>query len=74
MKKITVYFLIYIVLFSHVAFAQVQTNEQAIAAIKAEGMQHSQIMDTLGYVTDVFGPRLTNSPNLRNTRPGSAIK
>jgi carboxypeptidase Q len=28
-------------------------------------LHHSQIMDTVGYLTDVVGPRLTGSPNLK---------
>jgi len=32
---------------------------------KDEAMQRSQIMDVLSYLTDVYGPRLTNSPNIR---------
>jgi carboxypeptidase Q len=30
-----------------------------------EGFQHSRIMEVMSYLTDVYGPRLTNSPNLR---------
>ena len=30
-----------------------------------EGMQHSHVMEIMGYLTDVYGPRLTNSPNIR---------
>ena len=26
---------------------------------------HSRVMEVLGYLTDVYGPRLTNSPNIR---------
>jgi hypothetical protein len=35
------------------------------ALIKKEGMEHSQIMKTLHVFTDVYGPRLTGSPNLK---------
>jgi hypothetical protein len=31
--------------------------------IRAEEAQHSQILHTLHYLTDVYGPRLTGSPN-----------
>lgn len=31
--------------------------------IRAEERDHSKVMDTLFYLTDVNGPRLTNSPN-----------
>ncbi len=34
-----------------------------IQRIRAQERDHSQVMDTLFYLTDVNGPRLTNSPN-----------
>jgi hypothetical protein len=37
----------------------------AVYRIKDEGLQRSQVMDTLWYLTEVHGPRLTNSPNIR---------
>src|SRR5690606_35321821 len=36
----------------------------AIARIKDEAFERSQVMDTLSYLTDLHGPRLTNSPNM----------
>ena len=36
-----------------------------IERIKDEGMNHSQVMQTLSYLTDVIGPRLTASPNMK---------
>src|SRR4051812_30809951 len=38
---------------------------QAIQRIKDEGLQRSQVMDVASYLTDVYGPRLTGSPNIR---------
>jgi carboxypeptidase Q len=37
----------------------------AIYKIKDEGIQRSEVMETLSYLTDIHGPRLTNSPNSR---------
>jgi hypothetical protein len=37
----------------------------AIFRIKDEGIQRSQVMDTAWNLTEVHGPRLTNSPNIR---------
>ena len=37
----------------------------AIYQIKDEGFNHSQVMDIMSYLTDVYGPRLTNSPNIK---------
>jgi len=37
----------------------------AIYRIKDEAFSHSQVMNIVSYLTDVYGPRLTNSPNIR---------
>ena len=39
-----------------------------IGRIKTEAFDHSQVMDTLGYLADVYGPRLTASPELRQAQ------
>ncbi|MGH9940957.1 MAG: M20/M25/M40 family metallo-hydrolase [Pyrinomonadaceae bacterium] len=41
-----------------------QANDP-VERIKDEGMNRSQVMQTLSYLTDVIGPRLTNSPNMK---------
>lgn len=38
------------------------TTEDWVGKIKDEGMNRSQAMATIRYMTDVIGPRLTNSP------------
>ena len=38
----------------------------AVAQIKEEALQRSQVMDVISYLTDVYGPRLTGSANLKN--------
>ena len=47
------------------ALAQAQISADDIAKIRAEGMNHSQIMPTLSYLCDVIGPRLTGSPQMK---------
>jgi hypothetical protein len=37
----------------------------AIYKIKEEGFQRSQVMDIMSWLTDVYGPRLTNAPGFR---------
>jgi carboxypeptidase Q len=37
----------------------------AIYRIKEEGLQRSRVMDIESYLTDVYGPRLTGSPNIK---------
>ena len=41
-------------------------NADVLAKIRKEGNENSQIMNSLHYLTDVYGPRLTGSPNLEN--------
>ena len=36
-----------------------------IDKIKDEGMNRSQVMQTLSYMSDVIGPRLTASPGMK---------
>ena len=43
-----------------------RVDETVVAAIKLEGFQDSQVMDTLSWLSDVYGPRLTGSDNLRH--------
>ncbi len=38
-----------------------------VERIKDEGMNHSQVMETLSYLSDVIGPRLTASPNMKRS-------
>src|SRR5262249_46346714 len=42
-----------------------KSTNDPIALIRDEGLNRSQVMQTLSYLTDVIGPRLTGSPNLK---------
>jgi len=67
MKKTSVsLLLLFCFLLQSVSFtsAQSSTNQgDVFAQIRKEGMDNSQIMRTIHYFTDVYGPRLTGSPN-----------
>ncbi len=45
--------------------AEEPVDLQILSRIKAEAFQNSQAMDDLFYLSDVYGPRLTNSPGHR---------
>jgi hypothetical protein len=47
------------------AGAATEGTNDPIARIREEGMNHSQAMETLDYLSDVIGPRLTGSPNMK---------
>lgn len=68
-RKILSAFVLCAFLFSSSAFAQTakiyEAPKEVIDKIKDEGMNRSQVMNTLSYLTDVVGGRLTNSPNMK---------
>ncbi|HKP85283.1 MAG TPA: M20/M25/M40 family metallo-hydrolase [Blastocatellia bacterium] len=74
----TVFLLIFnLIPFGVAAGAQTQqekTDADAIARIKDEGMNRSQVMDILSYITDVPGARLTGSPNIRAAQEWAKAK
>ena len=45
--------------------AEAVPDEPEVVKIKDEGLKRSKVMETLGYLSDVIGPRLTGSPNLK---------
>jgi hypothetical protein len=47
------------------AFTEETINGEINAKIRKEGMENSQIMRTMHFLTDLYGPRLTGSPNLK---------
>ena len=54
--------------------AQEKIDEAGIEKIKAEGLQRSQVMETASWLTDVFGARLTGSPNIKAAGEWAAKK
>ena len=59
-------------------FASAQGQDQAdlaaVNVIKEEAFQRSQLMDVLSYLTDVYGPRVTGSPNIKNAANYAVLK
>jgi hypothetical protein len=63
MKKLLYVALLFI---SAGAIAQTEKIDTAtVSKIKKEGFNNSQVMDIMSMLTDVYGPRLTNSPNYK---------
>ncbi|NQX42198.1 M20/M25/M40 family metallo-hydrolase [Pedobacter steynii] len=48
--------------------AQEQTNTAAVQKIRQEGLENSKVMDIAFQITDVAGPRLSNSPGLKRAQ------
>ena len=49
-------------------FAQEPVNSAAVAKIRAEGLDKSKAYDIAYQITDVAGPRLSNSPGLKRAQ------
>ncbi len=67
-RKIAAMFLLTAFLMPNLAFAQtksVSAPKEVIDKIKDEGMNRSQVMQTLSYLSDVIGQRLSGSPSLK---------
>jgi len=50
------------------AFAQEPVHWDVAERIRQEGFENSRVMDFAGYLTDVIGPRLTGSSNMRQAQ------
>ena len=48
--------------------AQETVHWDVVSRIRDEGLQRSQVMDIVGYMSDVLGPRLTASPSMRHAQ------
>ena len=66
-KQLTL-LLLFVIPFSGLAVAQERIDNRILTQIKAEGFERSQAMEMTGYLSDVFGGRLTNSQNLKNAK------
>lgn len=54
-----------VLLTADIATSQEKIDLDAANRIRDTALNHSQIMEMVGYLTDVTGPRLTGSPNLK---------
>jgi carboxypeptidase Q len=67
-KLANVIFVLLLVLPAMPIVGQIQNEKvdlDAIYKIKDEGLNRSQVMDIVSYLTDVYGPRLTGSPQIK---------
>lgn len=72
-RSILVCLLVQTMLAQHFLLAQAPATD-VNAAIRKEGMENSKIMNTLHYLTDLYGPRLTGSPNHVNAARWAATE
>ncbi|HEX4945343.1 MAG TPA: M20/M25/M40 family metallo-hydrolase [Blastocatellia bacterium] len=73
--------LIALLVFSLVVPAQVpapatgeKVDLEMMKKIREEGLQRSQVMNTLSWMTDVIGPRLTGSPQMKHANEWTKTK
>jgi carboxypeptidase Q len=58
-------FVVLLVVLPLAAQAPGQADLYGIYQIKDQGFNHSQVMEIMSYLSDVYGPRLTNSPDIK---------
>jgi len=68
MKRKLLFSCLCIAAISGSAFAQSEGDQAMLQKIRDEGMNHSQVMQTAFYLTDVSGPRLAGSPGLKRAQ------
>jgi hypothetical protein len=59
MKRLSV---ILILLTISIVQAEERVDQEVIARIKEQGIHYSQVMETLSYLTDIYGPRFGGTP------------
>ncbi len=57
---------IFAILIFSTSFSFAQSNEETLTKIKKETEKDSQVMQSISYLSDVFGPRLMGTPNYYN--------
>jgi carboxypeptidase Q len=68
MKRKLLFSCLFIAAASGSAFAQSEGDPAMLQKIRDEGINHSQVMQTAFYLTDVAGPRLAGSPGLKRAQ------
>ncbi len=54
--------------------ADPRADRELIAAIRVEGLRQSQALDIVGWLSDVYGPRLTGSPATEDAKAWTMAK
>jgi hypothetical protein len=65
MKKLAAFSVVVMLCFIGIVHGQEPVDLQVVTQIRAEGLERSQVMQTLSFLTDVHGPRLTGSTGLK---------
>lgn len=65
MQRHRLVLVLFVAALAQVAWSQEPVNLEVVSRMKSEGFQNSQVMETLFWLTDVHGPRLTGSPNMK---------
>jgi len=68
MKRKLLFSCLFIAAFSGAVFAQSEADQAMLSKIRDEGLNRSQVMQTAFYLTDVSGPRLAGSPELKHAQ------
>ncbi|MEW6195333.1 MAG: M20/M25/M40 family metallo-hydrolase [Bacteroidota bacterium] len=65
---------IFILIFTFSFLAQGNIDPQVLQRIKREGLENSKVMEFMSYLTDVYAPRLTGSPQYKEAASWAVAK
>src|SRR5581483_10865672 len=68
MKRKLLFSCLFIAAISGSLLAQDRTDQAMLQKIRDEGLNHSKVMETAFYLSDVAGPRLAGSPGLKRAQ------
>ena len=57
--------LFFLIVFSFSSYAQEKVDLQIVQRIRKEGLENSKVMEYMEYLSDVYGPRLAESPQYK---------
>jgi carboxypeptidase Q len=66
-KRLKILFTAVVMLFASSLTAAEQVDLDMVTKIRHEGIKHSQVMDLVGYISTVIGPRPTGSPAIKKS-------
>ncbi len=66
--------LLFVLILLPLAFAQAQTKDEVVEAIIAEATENSELKNLAHHLTDVIGPRLVGTPQMKNAHDWAVQK
>jgi len=74
LSRLILFGFFFLLVFSSFSFSQEKVYRDVVSRIRDEGFNRSQVVDYTWYMSEVIGPRLTSSPNIREAQKWTKTK